>query len=114
MNDLVLDALAAFRLTRLAHRDTITQPARDWIMDRSVEVYPAFDGHPMVGEPGTIRDVQPYAFVRDLLDCGWCTSVWAAGAVLALRALPGGRWVRNLLAVAGAAGLIGLLDREAE
>lgn len=118
MNDLLLDVLAVFRLTRLAHRDAITAPARDWIEARSVEVTTQPKVTTLLGAKITqeyatgVRDVQPYAFARDLLDCGWCTSVWAAGAILLLRVIPGGRTVRNVLAVAGAAGLIGLLDRE--
>lgn len=91
MIEVALDVLAAARLARLVRRDTITAPARDWIDVR------AYDGD---------ADVAPYAFVRDLLDCPWCATVWTAGAILALRRIPGGRVVRDLLAVAAVAGFV--------
>lgn len=113
MIDVLVDALAAYRLTRLARTDAITLRWRDTIEARSVEVKPTVlhgefvrrDGtmtteYELTEEPGTLKDVQPYAFVRDLLDCGWCTSVWATGVTLLLP-----RWARRALAVAALAGI---------
>lgn len=137
--DLLVDGLCAYRLTRLATRDTITEPVRDWIEARSVEVssgrcgatdrslgrsappctrmsghigrHVATDeGHLTIAdwsgpssEPtlGSLVDVQPYAFARDALDCGWCTGVWA-GLVTVLLPRP----VRRALAIAAVAGFL--------
>ena len=92
MIDLLVDSLACYRLTRLATVDTITDPARDFVEARSVEVEWTDDG---------VTDVQPWAFVRDLLDCHWCTGIWMAGI---LWLVP--RRVRRALAVAAVAGLV--------
>lgn len=56
--DLILLALATFRLVRLFTYDHITAFLRDWVR-------PAKDGTFL----GT---------VRDLLNCPWCTGVWFA------------------------------------
>ena len=81
MTDLLLDALASWRLTRLLQRDEITRLARnaviEWTLDRD---------HPQL---------------RYLAQCPHCLSVHASAVVLALRFVPGGRALRNLLAVAG-------------
>lgn len=57
---LVLDALACYRLTRLAQRDSITQPARRWLTDR-------FEG-PLL----------------ELASCAWCLSIWIGAAIVLL------------------------------
>lgn len=81
MTDLFLDALAAWRIVRLAQRDELTASARNdligWTLDND---------HPQL---------------RYLIQCPHCLGVWASGFVLALRVVPHGRKLRNLLAVAG-------------
>ena len=55
---MVIKVLAAARLTRLITADSITQPARDWIMPRN-------------------------SYVSALVQCRSCTSVWVSlGVVL--------------------------------
>lgn len=110
MIDLAVDALAAWRLTRLARTDTITEPARDWITERSVEVRAsAADPRTLADDWSTLVNVQPFAFARDLLDCPWCTSVWMAALTLVLP-----RRLRRLLAIAALAGFAASMidDRE--
>lgn len=117
MIDVLVDALAAYRLTRLARTDTITLRWRDKIEARSVVVVPGptvmttaivtnegerYDEREYgLHSQSTVKDVQPYAFMREMLDCGWCTSVWATGVTLVLP-----RWVRRALAVAAVAGIV--------
>lgn len=74
-----LYALACARLTRLATTDTITARPREWITERA-------DARALT---------RP---VAALLDCGWCVSVWVAGALAACDALARG----PLAALAGA------------
>lgn len=69
---LLVDALCAYRLTRLLTTDSITAPLR----------YRLSELHP---------------FLADLLSCDHCASVWAAAATAVLP-----RRVRHPLAVAGA------------
>lgn len=58
-----LGTLATARLTRLAIHDEITEPARRWVLRRL--------------NPDREFDLK----VAYLLDCGWCASVWVAGAL---------------------------------
>ena len=79
--DNATDALAVWRLTRLATRDTITARPRDWATGRS-------------------------RFLEGLLACPWCTSVWVAAGVVAARRLVPGLWepVAEVLAASAVAG----------
>lgn len=81
--DLVVDALAAYRLTRLVTRDKITAPLRA----------------PLVDRPG---------LAGELVSCEWCVGVWASFGVVALRRLVPGAWapVADALALAAVVGLI--------
>ena len=84
--ELVIDAGAACRLTRLVTTDTITAPLRDRIGDRW---------------PNSPLDV--------LVNCPWCTGVWVAAGVQAA-ALLAPRWWRPAargLAIAAIAGVAG-------
>lgn len=108
---LFIDALAAYRLTRLARTDTITLPLRDRIEARSVEVVPRYSVDSVTAREGDLVDVQPYAFLRDLLDCAWCTSMYGAAATLLLGRWRWGRALKRMLAVAAVAGgLASMLD----
>lgn len=79
---LVVDALAAYRLTRLVTTDAITEPLREAIDARS-------------------------DFMGELTSCSWCSGVWvAAGVVLARRYVPAWGPVAEMLALAAVAGLL--------
>src|SRR5690242_20889167 len=56
----VVAALAAARITRLVTRDTITQPLRLWLINRS-----GVDSR-----------------LAELLSCDWCSGVWVSSAVV--------------------------------
>lgn len=97
--DLAAEALAAYRLQRLLGVDAITEPLRERAIDATYK------------HGGIVRA----DWLAELLACAWCRSVWAAGAVVALRGLPGGRVLRDFLAVAGAAALVAhVLDPPSE
>lgn len=89
--DLTLDALATWRLTRLAVEDTITEPGR-----RAVLAFIAGAAGPRAEE-----------YARDLLGCYWCTGWWVSLGVLVARRRrwwPVVRWALALSAITGAAG----------
>lgn len=98
MSDLVVDALAAARLTRLITTDSFppVRMARDWFLDKV--------------DPGKVRDhegAEPPA-LAELITCNWCTGMWVAfGVVAARRAVPG-LWapVAEALAVAMVVGQV--------
>jgi hypothetical protein len=86
---LILDALACYRLTRLAVRDTITQPVRRRLTDR-------YEG----------------GWLLELASCPWCISVWiGCGVALATYFAPAiWSWPAAFLALSAVAGI--LSDRE--
>lgn len=61
--ELIVDAVAVFRLTKLVTEDVITQDIRDFIFKK------------------TPRGSK----LRVLITCGWCSSFWAAVVIVALR-----------------------------
>lgn len=108
---LAVDALAAYRLTRLVTRDTVTVPWRDQLTWHLA--------HPD-GSPATRRLADRYgpdvaamgSLPGYLLACPWCAGLWiAAGVVGASRRWPL-RWrpLAEALAVSAAVGL--LAERE--
>ena len=64
--DVVLIALAAQRLTRLASHDKISGFVREWFLDSG-------DGEELVKPPSGFRRL-----MAELIECIWCTSMWAA------------------------------------
>lgn len=87
--DVLVDAMATYRLTRLVQRDSITEGLRDWLRPR------------LPG--GTV----------ELLECPWCCAVWGAGALTVLRwCAPGvGRLVSQGLAASAGGAVLDILDR---
>lgn len=85
---LVTDALACYRLVKLARDDRITEPARQAVLDRR-------------GPPERSK-------VSYLLDCPWCLSVYFGAALTLGRR----RWPRAVdamsrtLALSAATGLV--------
>jgi Protein of unknown function (DUF1360) len=101
---LALDALAAFRLWRLAARDELTADLRErWEAFAYAHLSPP-------AEPGHGQPV-PKAIV--LVGCPWCLGFWLTIAVVALRNQPWWRPARDALAVSALVGLIAeRLDHE--
>lgn len=82
MTDLLIDALAVFRLTRLVTTDTI--------LDRPREA---------------VRKERPGLFL--FLTCPWCVGMWlAAGVVLVAPHVRLWRPLRQVLALSAIAGLL--------
>lgn len=98
---LIVDVLAAFRLTRLITRDTWppVKAVRDWLLRRwpSADAeYPASDvtirdvrdegtlptGVPVFNSGGRWLAVRPH-WLGELVTCPWCAGFWVAAAVVA-------------------------------
>lgn len=81
MTDLLIDALASWRLVRLLQRDEITREPRmaltGWLLKNG------------------------WTKTRYLIQCPHCLGIWTTAFVLGLRRVLGGHALRNLLAVAG-------------
>lgn len=89
LRSVIVDALAAARLTRLVTRDTITRRIRWWV--RTTE----HAGRLPLGS-------------GDFVACPWCVGIWAAVAVLAARRFLPRKW-RPIAAVLACAEVAGLL-----
>lgn len=135
---LFIDALAVWRLGRLVTKDDFPpiKAARDFVLRRWPSNIAQFPDHEVLEdqageEPttlattGTLRGSSVRVEYRDggwfaqdphwfgqLIDCIWCSSVWLAGGVVALRALVPEPWsyLAVVLAFAALAGLINKLD----
>lgn len=108
---LVLEALATFRITRLVVTDEITQPMRDWFQGRTrIEHL----------QNQITQEILATRYVRDprrpvswclyrVTGCAWCTSVWVGAAVV-------GAWYAQpsvtiyVCAAAGASAVAGLIS----
>lgn len=110
--DLAVDALAAYRATKLLTDDAITEDARRWLVE-----HVAYPEAPTWGADAPTAvdlvgcdDEPPKLAV--LLTCRWCMGAWvAAGVVLARRYAPRA-WapVADGLALSAAAALVAGLE----
>lgn len=101
--DLVIDTLAAARVTRLVTTDAIVNPWREALFDR-------------LDPTGERKRDNPPPLV-ELLQCNWCTGVWVALGTQVLRRLVPRAWgaVADMLAVAQVAAYVtGLGEREGD
>lgn len=107
--ELLVDALAAYRLTRLATADVISEPWRRRVVDRLVEDGPETEEAVVAATAQEVVDALPDPpKVARLLTCRWCAGVWIAGGVVAARAAAPRAWdpVARALALAAVATLL--------
>lgn len=86
--DLALDALAAYRLTRLVVDDTIADAPRNFVLDALDDAGPAG------------------AKIAEGLACYWCVGLWIATAAAAARRSRAWRAARYPLALSAAVGIL--------
>lgn len=110
----VVDALAAYRLTRLVTHDVLTEPLRDAVIERAyrgrVTTAPTprtpgalnSDGQPWTWTDTVIHDPDPPKLAT-LVTCAFCASVYAGFGVVAARKLAPKVWSPVALALATAA-----------
>jgi len=87
---LAVDALAAYRLTRLATTDVIGEPWRRAVVDRAVA--PADQPAGAVGAQAVVDGLADPPRLARLVTCRWCAGIWIAGGVVAARRLAPGVW----------------------
>lgn len=97
---LVLDALAAYRLTRLLVDDAVAAPIRDALVGRAHA-----DGRDLSGHRPVVA-ARPR--MAEFLTCPWCVSIWMAAGVVAVQSLIGDVWfyAACVLAFSAVTGLI--------
>jgi hypothetical protein len=116
---LLVDALAAYRLTRLVTADTITEPARGAIIERAYRADRVThrEGVSLVAEPGgtwsevALNDPEPPK-LAELVTCRWCAGMWVSLGVVAARRLVPRAWrpLADTLALSAAAALLARLE----
>lgn len=86
--ELLVDALATYRLTRLATADVISEPVRMAVVRRvGVEADP---GEHETTAQEVVEAMPDPPRLATLVTCRWCAGMWIAGGVaLARRAAPG-------------------------
>lgn len=107
--ELVVDALAAYRLTRLATADVISEPWRRSLVDRMVPDGP--ETQEALGSDTAQQVVDQLADppkLARLVTCRWCAGMWIAGSVVAARRAAPRAWapVATALALSAAASLL--------
>lgn len=117
---LVLDAIAAYRLTRLATADTITEEARaTWIVmaykraGLEQHAWQLLATHPYSTWTERATDDPDAPKLATLVTCRWCAGWWISVAVVVMRR----RWPRlwqpiaEVAACSAAAALLARMER---
>jgi len=96
VSTLVIDAAAAFRLTRLVVDDSIAEAPRTALLRWSER-------------PGRAANLR--ARLGELVECYWCVGFWIALGVVTARRVAPDRWdpAAQVLAVSAAVGAAGAL-----
>ena len=105
-SELTVDALATYRLTRLATADVISEPARMAVL-RKVGAEPA----PGADDPTAqevVESIKDPPRLATLVTCRWCAGIWIAAGVAAARHVAPRAWqpVARGLALSAAAVLL--------
>lgn len=117
MNDLIVDAVAVYRLTRLVTADTLADPIRERIVEsayvsvgRGEQV--RADAEDASWSEIAIAEGRHAPKLATLVTCRWCAGMWIAfGAVVARRLLPRlWRPVADALVCSAAAALLASLE----
>lgn len=110
---LLTDALAAYRLTRLATADTLFHGPRDALVEWAYKRQDRAElMRPMPNVPGAWAQVAETdddpPKLATLVTCRWCMGVWMAAGVVAARRLAPRRWEpwADMLALAALSALI--------
>lgn len=80
---LVVDALATYRLTRLATADVISEPARMAVLRKVGAEPPPGQEDPTAQE--VVEALEDPPRLATLITCRWCAGVWIAAGVTAAR-----------------------------
>ena len=106
MTDLLLDVLAAARITRLVVEDDITSGPRRALIRFAY----ARAGRPLDDaedpEHAVLVDTADPPKVARLITCPWCVGVYVAGAVVLVRGSRAWRPLRDVLALSMAQGWV--------
>jgi hypothetical protein len=104
--ELVVDALATYRLTRLATADVISEPARMALIRRAGATPPP--GEDDLSAQEVVEGLSDPPKLATLITCRWCAGMWIAAGVAVARRLAPEAWepVSRALALSATAVLL--------
>jgi len=107
---LLVDALATYRLTRLATADVISEPVRMAVLRKTGAEPPPGEDDPTAQE--VVESLQDPPRLATLITCRWCAGVWIAAGVTAARLAAPKAWepVARGLALSACAVLLSRLE----
>jgi len=110
--DLVVDLLAAYRLTRLATVDVVSEPARQAVVRRVGVAAAGSDGADDLSAEAMVAADPAPPKLATLVTCRWCAGMWVAGGVGAARRWAPRAWspVAWGLALSAGAALLARLE----
>ena len=88
--ELLVDALATYRLTRLATADVISEPVRMALIRQTGAEPPPGEEDPTAQEIVESLDDPPR--LATLITCRWCAGVWIAAGVMTARSVVPRAW----------------------
>ena len=108
----VIDALATYRLTRLATADVISEPVRMALLRRTGAEPPAGEDDPTAQE--VIESLEDPPRLATLITCRWCAGIWIAAGVTVARMVAPRAWepVSRGLALSAGAVLLARFEDE--
>jgi hypothetical protein len=101
--DLLVDALATYRLTRLATADVISEPVRMAVLRTVGADLPPGQDDPTAQE--VVERLKDPPGLATLVTCRWCAGIWIAAGVTVARRVSPQMWgpvARGLALSAGA------------
>jgi len=109
-HELLVDALATYRLTRLATTDVISEPVRLALLRKAGAEPPPTAEDPTAQDIVESLDDPPR--LATLVTCRWCAGVWIAAGVMVARTAMPRAWqpVSQALALSAAAVLLSRLE----
>lgn len=117
LGDATIDALAAYRLTRLVTKDSITLPIRARIIRAAYrrhegELPDADERRPDYYWQDTAEGDPAAPKVAELVVCRWCAGMWISCFVIVARRYAGVLWdpLARALALSAAAALVAGLE----
>lgn len=108
--ELIVDLLAAYRLTRLATADIISEPVRQSLVGRFVRSAGAAPPEPDRTAQELVDGMDDPPKLARLITCRWCAGIWIAGGVVLARSVAPRAWepvAKGLAFSAGAALIAG-------
>jgi len=109
---LVVDALATYRLTRLATADVISEPVRMAVLRKAGAEPPPGRDDPTSQE--LVESLEDPPRLATLVTCRWCAGMWIAAGVTTARLVAPRAWepVARGLALSAGAVLLSRLETD--